>query len=466
MVRVSVRRTWRERAVAGLLFVTLTPFAAPVSAQPGKDKDEDKNEKNEKSQTETPVTHVIVLIGENPTPGHLVATYVSPSGDSVRNLLSEHIIKADGTPGTNFGKAAQFQAIAPFQTTYYISLDNSEKAPYTTLPEPSLNFSPSPVTGEPPPFAAALLPELGAIEPSLEIGDLPLLTTGASGAAQTAELPDFDSRIANFSNLPNGPLPLEGPNLPYDSYTGDTTHRLFEMWQQSDCNTRNAPPQNPSGCLSDLYPFVITSYTSEPDPFSFVTPGLVDDNGEGNSMAFYNMQNGDVPVLKSLADQYSMSDNFHQSFMGGTGANHFMLGTGDAGFWSDGKGNPIKPPANEIANPNPVAGTTNMYTADNNFTDCSDFTQSGVAPIVGYLEALPYRAEPNCAEAHYYMLDNTNPGFLPNGFQAPSPATQNMIPPSPVRTIGDALNDRHITWAYFGGSYNDAVALSNDAVTA
>ena len=62
------------------------------------------------------------------------------------------------------------------------------------------------------------------------------------------------------------------------------------------------------------------------------------------------------------------------------------------------------------------------------------------------------------------MLDNTNPGFLPNGFQAPNPGAQNMIPASPVRTIGDALNEKNITWAYFGGSYNDAVALSNDAV--
>ena len=43
-------------------------------------------------------------------------------------------------------------------------------------------------------------------------------------------------------------------------------------------------------------------------------------------MAFYNMQKGDVPVLKSLADQYSMSDNYHQAVMGGTGANHMMLG--------------------------------------------------------------------------------------------------------------------------------------------
>src|SRR5579864_2731625 len=164
MARVSVRRTWRERAIASLLFVTLTPFAAgPVSAgTPGKDDD-----KKDHHETETPIKHVIVLIGENRTFDHLFATYVSPSGDQVKNLLSEGIIDAKGAPAKNFGKAAQFQAIAPFKTTYYISLDNNEKAPYTTLPEPSLNFSPSPVTGEPPPFPAADLPELGAIEPSL-----------------------------------------------------------------------------------------------------------------------------------------------------------------------------------------------------------------------------------------------------------------------------------------------------------
>lgn len=269
MARVSVRRTWRERAVAGMLFVTLTPFAAgPVSAQePGKNDD-----KNDHQQTETPIKHVIVLIGENRTFDHLFATYVPQSRDSVKNLLSEGIIKADGTPGKNFGKAAQFQAIAPFKTKYYISLDSDDKAPYSILPEPTLNFSPSPATGEPPPFPAADLPLLGFIEPSLEPADLALLTTGASGAAQTAELPDFDARIQDFSHLPNGPFPLKGANLPYDSYTGDTTHRLYEMWQQSDCNIRNATLQNPSGCLNDLYPFVITSYTSEKDPFSFPLP--------------------------------------------------------------------------------------------------------------------------------------------------------------------------------------------------
>jgi phospholipase C len=62
--------------------------------------------------------------------------------------------------------------------------------------------------------------------------------------------------------------------------------------------------------------------------------------GEGSTaLGFYNVQQGDAPYFKSLADDYAMSDNFHQSVNGGTGANHIMLGHGDAIWFSDGKGN-------------------------------------------------------------------------------------------------------------------------------
>lgn len=56
-------------------------------------------EAKEKSKTATPIKHVIVLIGENRTFDHVFATYKPKSEDSVKNLLSEGIIKADGTPG-------------------------------------------------------------------------------------------------------------------------------------------------------------------------------------------------------------------------------------------------------------------------------------------------------------------------------------------------------------------------------
>ena len=428
----------------------------------------------DKAHARTPIKHVIVLIGENRTFDHIFATYVPKSHDSVSNLLSKGIINADGTPGPHFSKAAQFQAVPPFKTKYYISLDADDKAPYQTLPPPTLNFSPSPdasIIGfatEPPPFPPATpTAVLAAIEPSLETADLGLLTTGASGENNTFVLtpvPDFDTRVANFSDLPNGPFPLEGAKLPYDSYTGDTTHRLFEMWQQSDCNIKNATNRNPSGCLSDLYPFVITNYTNQIDPFD--TPPAIDDNGGGNSMAFYNVQKGDVPFLKSLADEYSMSDNYHQAIMGGTGANHVAIGTGDVIFWSDGNGNPTMPPSH-IANPDPLPGTNDVYTVDlffdGNFAECADPTQPGIKPIRDYLESLPYDPKPNCEKGHFYMVNNDNPGFLPDGtVDTAGIAKGGSVPPTNVRTIGDALNEKGISWAYYGGAYNAAVALQHD----
>jgi len=60
------------------------------------------------------------------------------------------------------------------------------------------------------------------------------------------------------------------------------------------------------------------------------------------------------------------------------------------------------------------------------------------------------------------MLNNTDPGFLPNGqLDLKGIATGASIPPSNVRTIGNALNEKQITWAYYGGAYNAAVRLTN-----
>jgi len=457
-----LRKKLAHTARVSLAILTAIPFSLGgtlANAAPP-----DKDHEKQRNKAQSPIQHVIVLIGENRTFDHVFATYIPRHGESVSNLLSKGIVNADGTPGPHFKKAQQFQAVAPFRTKYFISLDKHEKAPYDVLPEPTLNFSPNGTT--PPPFPSATPPNiLALIEPSLETTDLNLLTTGASGASNTFTLPDPDTRVENFSALPNGPFPLEGRSLPYDSYTGDTTHRLFEMWQQSDCNIKNATRENPSGCLSDLYPFVITNYTNQIDSV-FDNPPAFDDNGGGNSMAFYNVQNGDASVLKSLADEFSMSDNFHQSFMGGTGANHFMLGTGDAIFWSDGQGNPTTPPSH-IANPDPLPGTDDVYAVDllfdGNFTECGNPGQPGVKPIRDYLESLPYDPKPNCEPGRFYMINNDSPGFLPDGtVDAKGIANGGSVPPTNISTIGDALNTKDISWAYYGGAYTAAVNLQHD----
>jgi len=62
------------------------------------------------NKTQTPIQHVIVIIGENRTFDHVFATYKPSPGESVWNLLSKGIVNEDGTPGPNFSLASQSSA--------------------------------------------------------------------------------------------------------------------------------------------------------------------------------------------------------------------------------------------------------------------------------------------------------------------------------------------------------------------
>ena len=391
--------------------------------------------------TTTPIKHLIVLIAENWSFDSVYGTYV-PKNGTTANLLSKEIVTADGAPGVNAGLASQSSVNTPLPPTYFIS--SSNKTLYSPLPTPQLNGAPNQQKplGSSAPFDSTVSDaELEMLEPSLETADLGLLRTGASGAAGTTGL---DSRITNATNLPNTEFQITGPTLPYDSYTGDTVHRFYHMWQQSDCSVGNATLTNPSGCLKDLYPFV----------------GLARDDSGGNSAGFFNVQNGDAPVFKQLADEFTLSDNFHQSVMGGTAANHMALGTGDAIFWTT-FGGMTQPPASQVADPTPSSPTSDKYKKDKGWTDCGDSTQPGVQPILTYLSSLPYNPNPNCQNV-FYMVNNLSPGFEPNGvIDSASITAGTKVPPSSLRTIGDELNDNTISWAYYGGGYDAAVRVAN-----
>ncbi|MDE2300338.1 MAG: hypothetical protein KGK18_19495, partial [Burkholderiales bacterium] len=60
--------------------------------------------------TTTPIQHVIVVIGENHTFDNLFGAYQPRKGQTIRNLLSQGIVNADGSPGPNFARAVQQQA--------------------------------------------------------------------------------------------------------------------------------------------------------------------------------------------------------------------------------------------------------------------------------------------------------------------------------------------------------------------
>jgi phospholipase C len=151
-----------------------------------------------------------------------------------------------------------------------------------------------------------------------------------------------------------------------------------------------------------------------------------------------------------------MSDNYHQAVQGGTGANHIALGIGYAAFYQDTNGKAVKPPSNEVENPDPKATTNNNFTQDGysggSYSDCADPTQPGVGPIRSYLAGLPYKPLDNCQPGHYYLLNNYNAGFNVDGSVNTSPFT--APPQYNWPTIVDQLTSKHISWGYFGEAYN------------
>lgn len=450
---------------------------------------------NTDGQTRTPIKHVIIIIGENRTFDHVFATYKPVNAkDTVFNLLSEGIVNPDGSPGKNYSKARQFSA-----TDYDAFQLAPKKTPYVTLP-PAMSGGPATpygcqmigVTTGASCDSAANEAAVAKIETAIDPAYLKYLLTGGNPVphGQPDTRVQYDGQ--GPTSLPPGPFQLTSATLPYDAYAASPVHRLFQMWQQLDCKTGVAA----EACAHDLFPWVETTVGAGSNGAA-QPPGFTNEStGEGStSMSFFNVQKGDAPYLKSLADQYAMSDNYHQAVNGGTGANHVMLGTGDAVWFSDGKGNAATPPNNpvdpaapgtplpgsssalsEIENPNPQPGTNNFYVQDGygggsgspaatspnanygggSYVNCADIAQPGVGAVREFLNANKVPAR--CQDGHYYLVNNYNPGYFGDGSNAYADKNKNnyvfTIPPSSLRTIGDVLSGKNISWAYFGDMFN------------
>ncbi|HTZ99975.1 MAG TPA: alkaline phosphatase family protein [Candidatus Aquilonibacter sp.] len=459
------------------------------------------NQASRDFETRTPIKHVIVIIGENRSYDHVFATYVPKRGQSTWNLLSEGIVNANGAPGPNFYKTQQKAAIDQTPDAFLLA-PPKQSFPGGTLPAPlvggpKVSYIPTvdPITNAPLSQKQQLADAI-ASDQGLTPNFSALLLTGGSG--QTSQTPD--QRISDVNSLPPGPFQLTGSGFSYDDYAASPVHRFYQMWQQLDCGLAHASWEYPNGCDASLFSWVeVTEGAGAnglPQPPNFSTeysPSAIT-TGEGSTaLGFYNVQKGDVPYFKYLADTYAMSDNFHQSVNGGTGANHIMLGHGDAiWFYDPSSATPFVPPhgvatggttpektptvLDEVENPNPgktLAGgaTNNWYTEDGygggsygspaygggSYSECTDPSQPGVGPVLAYLNSL--HVNPRCQPGHYYLLNNYNPGYFgqgENAFTDGSPLnTAFTIPPSSTPGIGDTLLKAGISWKYYGDQWNN-----------
>jgi phospholipase C len=394
----------------------------------------------------TPIQHVIVIIGENRSFDHVYGAYVPKSGQTVSNLLSKGIVSSSGV-GPNYGLSSQSSAADV--STYAISPPG--KQVYVPLPPAMTAGAPTAASdSDPAPFQTLALAEL--VEPDLFGKYYTYLTTGATGLPHDV----IDTRIKNVNNLHSGVFRLT-PGVKYDDYAASPVHRFYQMWQQTDCSSLTASANNPSGCLGDLFSYVEVTIGAGSNGKSQSNGFNNQSTGEGSTaLGMYDIQSGDAPYMKFLADNYTLSDNMHQSVMGGTGANHIMFGYADAIWYSDGNGNMLTPPSNQIENPNPDSGTNNWYDQDGysggSYTNCSDITQPAVPAIVNYLQSLTPPIDPRCATGGYYLLNNYDPGF--NGDGTLNTSTPFVIPATSQPHIGDVLSTAGLSYTYFGAQWD------------
>jgi phospholipase C len=494
-----------------------------------------------------------------PTPGHTVHNLLSEG-------IIQLDANKNAIPGPGFHKAQQLSASDVGGQDPFLLSPPKQEFPNNQLPAPEAGgpeyaqgyFTTKACRTATGAAAAACAASALAVAEVTESG-LPDATDAngltyyqslvAGGTNQYAYTPD--ARIVNFDSLPAGPFQLTngtksatpGYSLTYTDYSASPVHRFYQMWQQLNCSLEQASWENPSGCNGQLFSWVeatvgagtngltqtqyaqsyygpsFSEFFEYPAGYSAANPptaaqwtasdyklydSVPTTTGEGSSaLGFYNVQQGDVPYFKSLADTYAMSDNFHQSVDGGTGANHIMFGHADAIWFSDGNGHPETPLHNvtvttnpsgfggtglvdEIENPNPAPGTNNWYTQDGygddynagyptydwytttqpnglpviygggSYSNCADSKQPGVAPILDYLQRL--RIDPRCEPGHYYLVNNYNPGWFGNGSNAyidQNPSnTPFTIPPSSTPSIGDDLNNAKVSWKYYGDQWN------------
>ena len=268
----------------------------------------------------TPIEHVIVIVGENHTFDNVFGAYIPRPGQTVINLLSQDIIDDNGKPGRNFALAKQRTA----NSKGAYSLNPMRTGPYSKLPQPNTTYA----TGQP--------------------GNIP------------------DPRFPD--DLGNGPFQLSR-YMAYSDFPGDPVHRFFQMWQQVGNNNQK-----------NLFVWVAeTAGIGDHNDGFGTTPA--DTFQGGLAMGFFNMNTGDAPFFKQMADFYSISDNYHQPIMGGTGANFLALVTGDVAFYNgffDTPSMPNKPTVpptsfiyqgtqtSQVENPNPQPAGTNInwYTED------------------------------------------------------------------------------------------------------
>jgi len=164
-------------------------------------------------------------------------------------------------------------------------------------------------------------------------------------------------------------------------------------------------------------------------------------------------------ALNALAREYVLADHFFQGAFGGSFLNHQYLICACAPEY----------PAADTASAHPSIAILEKDASDHYLPRLKTAAGSPRSALDGPPR---FALTGNIAPANYfgdgkfYAVNTMQPPYQPSGnppagsaselYADPSKAT--TLPPQSAATIGDRLDERHISWAWYSGSWNAALA--------
>ena len=210
------------------------------------------------------------------------------------------------------------------------------------------------------------------------------------------------------TNMPNRPFRIDQPpvNLPLTTPTRDLVHRFYQNQEQIN------------GGKLDRYAAVTDA------------GGLV--------MGYYD---GSVLPLWQLAQKYTLADNFFMGAFGGSFINH---------FWLISARPPRFPNAPQsLIEPLDAAG---------------QLVRKSTSPA-STLMGPPQYLRTGSVTPDGYAVNTLQPAYQPSGIppavageSALADPARNPLPPQEQPTIGDTLSAKKVSWVWYAGSWNAAVA--------
>ncbi|MGF6757729.1 acid phosphatase [Paraburkholderia sp. GAS42] len=248
---------------------------------------------------------------------------------------------------------------------------------------------------------------------------LPKIWGGLVPQAQEVDGKRYMIAERDIAGLPNGPFRIadaHGTPLPNGVITRDLVHRFYQNQMQI-----NAGRNNQFAAWADSGGLVMGHYRNSADSLR----------------------------LWSLAQQYTLCDNFFMAAFGGSWLNHIFLISAQAPFYTDVHNSPAKKLVSVVVGDDPT-GTRLKLAADSPASALNGppkYENDGLFTADGY--AVNTMAPP-------YMPSSVRPaeGGDPN---RADPSNPKVLLPQTYATIGDRLSDKGVDWAWYSGAWQYAL---------